>query len=360
MAFLTSSFYVSGEVFLYKDTSSNTSQNFIFKVTPGGVLNDKFEIVNSSDSNLNLNLQALNPIVTEAGTITPDLDNRGSLIEISLDSKNVSIKPRQKTSIGFTAKVPENLESGEYLTYIYAKPQENTKTRAQIGSNISKTLKLFFQVDEDFELDSSIINLNILDPKDTTFQEDMNKLSYAGKQNLIVAIQAENLGNVFARLEGDYRLIQGNNEVANEKVSFDLIPRSGARTFYISTNLPYVVGENRVQLNYTIVPQNIEVKEVKSLNISGELSDSVRLNQNDLLSFPERDQLAVQTEQQRIEQLSLNIDRQEQTRLVEVEDSNNYWYYVLLVIVILAITTGSIFLVLHKYWFSQKSKKKIK
>jgi hypothetical protein len=334
---------VRAEIFLYKNRNETyATDKFVFKVKPGDTIQDKFEIVNSNNSEQNLKITSTNPIVTGAGALAPNLSYFDPTINLNIETKNIALKAKKSVFIDFTTTIPSDLKDGEYLTFIYVESQQDTKSQAQIGARINKTLKIFFQVNSDFTLSTKLNNLNIIDPADNNFQTETGKLKYLGRQNLVAAIDAENTGNIFGRIEGEYRLLQNGKEIKKDKAVFDLVPGVGARTFYIITNVAYAEGENRVEFDYKIVPQNVPSESVKYVNASGKLDNAVKLTKGDLDKFSNVSYAAIQTEQQRIEKLSLQIsqnpNQENQSDKIDVSS-----YIMLGLIVVLVGIAGVIF-----------------
>jgi hypothetical protein len=254
---------------------------------PGQKLNDNLRISNNSKEQIITNLVAKDSQVLPDGSLTiiPDnLENQGTGNWLKLDVDKVSVDQGQYSKIPLSIQIPKDVKDGEYLAGVSVS-QIIPETPNSVQSVIRKALRTYIQVGSDFKLSANVNNLNIVDPKDTNFEDLKNKKSYFGRDNLLLEFEAENNGNVFGVLEAKYVLRYENGEVFEGNFTTEIAPNVGNRKYYIITNQDYKVGSTEAILDYQIKPLNLDISKVKVEKQITVSSDKLSLSQSEFDSF---------------------------------------------------------------------------
>ncbi len=302
---LVSSLAANAEVFLYNGSDKQSLKStFIYKVKPGEQVKDSLKIVNNDAKDVNLSLLASDLIANQDGIIAPTSgENKFLGSWISTGTQEVSISANSTVNVPFTISVPKDAKNGEYGASLVAKDILK-KQAGSVTIKTNKSIKFYVLVgEENHTLNTEVKNLDIVDPRDNSFQEVKSKIPSLGKENMVVKFDAENTGDVFSRLEGEYTIKGEKWKEEKGVVSFDLVPGVGFRTLYISTNKPYQTKNTEFSFKYRIVPIN-PIDNLEKLNIEGDLTSSLTLNQNDLSKYGNSQFKPVQTEEERIADLN--------------------------------------------------------
>ncbi|MEI6728035.1 MAG: DUF916 domain-containing protein [bacterium] len=270
------------------DKSSSEAKNwFILKGQPGQKLTDSFRISNNSKDQLITELNTKDVQVLDDGSltiITDQSDNQDAGNWLKLDVKKVTIGPNQYSKIPLSIQIPKDAKDGEYAAGVSVS-QINPETANNVQSVVRKALRTYIQVGSDFKLRVNLNNLNIIDPKDSSFEDLKNKKPYFGRDNLLLEFEAENSGNVFGVLEVKYALKYENGEVFEGNFNTEIVPNIGKRKYYIITNQGYKVGTTEAILDYQIKPLNVDISKVKIEKQIAVSSDKLSLSQSELDSF---------------------------------------------------------------------------
>ena len=270
------------------DKSSAEAKNwFILKGQPGQKLTDNFRITNNSKDQLITELNTKDVQVLDDGSltiITDKSDNQGAGNWLKLDVNKVTVGPNQYSKIPLSIQIPKDAKDGEYAAGVSVS-QIIPETTNSVQSVVRKALRTYIQVGSDFKLAANVSNLNIVDPKDSSFEDVKNKKSYFGRDNLLLEFEAENTGNVFGVLEAKYALKYNDGEVFEGNFSTEIAPNVGKRKYYIVTNQSYKTGSTEAILDYQIKPLNLDISKVKIENQSSASSDRLSLTQRELDNF---------------------------------------------------------------------------
>lgn len=266
--------------------SSNEKNWFLINVKAGQKIRQSLAVSNDQNQDINLEMNAKDATILEDGsfTIIPDKQqnlNTGNWL--NLDVNKIIIPAQKLVQIPFSIDIPNDTKDGEYAAGISA--FETKPNVENVQTVIRKGVRAYIAVGDDFKLNSKVDKLNILDPKDTNFEDIKTKKSYFGKDNALLEFEVENTGNIFGILEAKYALKYDNGEVFEGNFSTEIAPFVGKRTFYIITNQAYRVGNTEAILDYKIKPLNIDPKRVMTENITGVLNDNLNLSQNQLDNF---------------------------------------------------------------------------
>lgn len=259
---------------------------FILNAKAGETVSDSFKIKNDASNPVNVNIAAKDSQILDDGAFTILADsesNKNTGNWVQLDVNNLVINSNSFVQIPFKINVPIDTKNGEYAAGVYIMGNPNTDQSVKVS--VRKAVRIYIAVGQDFELNSEVSNLNILDPKDSNFEDVKTKKTYFGKNNLLLSFEAENTGNIFGVLEAKYAIKFQNGQVYESTFSTEIAPNVGKRTYYIVTNQAYQVGETEAILDYKIKPQNIDPARVKTEKVSGILSDKLQLTQDELNSF---------------------------------------------------------------------------
>lgn len=354
ISFLSQPFYVYSEVFLYAPSSGKSTSQFLYEVKPGDIIKDTVEINNGGNENLNLKISAVDSYSTPEGGITslsPNVKSEKVGTWIKTESENLNINSKGVVKLKFTASVPKDTTSGEYLGVILATPVTAKKPEHPVSLDFVKSIKVYFHVKGEYKISTKAGGLNILTPSDSDFTSEKEKLPYLGKTSMVIRVNLENSGNVFSRVEGKYKIIQNGKEQKSGTSTFDLYPDAGSRYFYIVPSIPYLVGNTKVEFSYKTVPINFKSKDVTITDDVGILNDSVDLSQTELNQFSPEKVKPFQTEAQRLE--ILNPPKEIIKENVIVKKSNNLsntivWIMGSILILISAILITAVYIKSNK------------
>lgn len=270
------------------DKSSSSEKNwFILKGLPGQNLADSFRVTNNSKVKIITELSTKDTQVLPDGSITiiaDQVQNQDAGNWLKLEVDKINIEPGQYSRIPFGVQIPATTVDGEYAAGISV-VELNPESGENVQSVIRKALRTYIQVGTDFRLESKVSNLNIIDPKDSDYQNIKDKKTYFGRDNTLVEFEAENTGNVFGVLETKYALKYQNGEVFEGTFTAEMAPNVGKRKYYIITNQNYRSGTTEVILDYQIKPLNIDISKVKITKVNKVLSDTLSLSQSELDNF---------------------------------------------------------------------------
>ena len=261
---------------------------FLYQVEPGEEVEDAVVLTNSSNEDLLVQLKGRDAEITAEGAFTvisSQLQNQNAGRWIEIEAEEYTVPASSSITVPFTVNVPASTPSGEYGAGL-AVQQLGTSGDRQAGNVTIKTrsaVRMYVTVGSDLTLTGNVNDLNIIDPEDEDFALERRKRSTLGRENLIVQFLAQNTGNVYGSLQGDYEVRFPSGEVYTGELNRDLATNVPAKDFYIDTRLPYEVGTTTATVNYEITPLN--ASEVAGENLTGTLTDEVTLTQEQIDNF---------------------------------------------------------------------------
>lgn len=353
ISFLNQSFYAYSEVFLYAPSSGKSTSQFLYEVKPGDVIKDTVEINNGGNENLNLKISTVDSYSTPEGGITSLPSNVKSEkvgTWIKTESENLNINSKGVVKLKFTASVPKDTASGEYLGVILATPVTAKKPEHPVSLDFVKSIKVYFHVKGEYKISTKAGGLNILTPSDSDFMSEKEKLPYLGKTSMVIRVNLENNGNVFSRVEGKYKIIQNGREQKSGASKFDLYPDAGGRYFYIVPSIPYLVGNTKVEFSYKTLPINFKSEDITITNGTGVLNDYVDLSQTEFNQFSPEKVKPFQTEAQRLEILNPPKEVEENVIVKKSDNLSNIiiWIMGSILILISAILITAVYIKSNK------------
>ena len=270
---------------------------FLRAVEAGESFEDAVVLTNSSNEDLLVELKGRDAEITSEGAFTvisSQLQNQKAGRWIEFQAEEYTVPAASSITVPFTVSVPPDTPSGEYGAGLAVQRLGSGGDR-QAGNVTIKTrsaVRMYVTVGKDLTLIGDVKNLNIIDPEDENFALERRKRSTLGRENLIVQFLAQNTGNVYGSLRGDYEVRFPSGEIYTGELNRDLATNVPAKDFYIDTKLPYEVGTTTATLNYEITPLN--ASEVAGENLTGTLTDEVTLTQEQIDSFaPARSRIEV-------------------------------------------------------------------
>jgi hypothetical protein len=335
-------------------TNPQNKDWFIFQAKPGEVISDALILSNSQNQDYTVKILGKDAKITDNGsfTILPDqVENQEAGKWLRLDIEQIVIPANKNIKLPFKVEIPKETKDGEYgagFGVSLLNPGQES-----LNIQIRKGVRTYIAVGQDFSLNAKVANLNILDPKDSDYQQVKADKQYFGKDNIILDFDAENVGNVFGVLNCKYALNYTDGTIFESTFTTDLAPRVGSRKFDIVTNQPYKIGKTQVILDCQIESQNIDLKKVKIETQKTVISDNLELNQADLDSFEMSKQPAFNQVKQNISISKAPEAENPKTPTVEQGNNYNLWIYGLVGFVLLIGISGVVY-----YLYFKKSQNK--
>lgn len=274
-------------------TPKNASEEkaMFYRAKPNEVISESFDITNTDIGPANFTLQINDISVTNEGTITllQNTEKNKQLASwVEMLTGNTVVEPNGKINVPLKINVPANAKNGEYGAGITITIQSSDKTGASVKNTIRKGLKLYLLVQNEGlpTLSSTMDNLNILNPSGFDKESLQKKLNFWDKNNIVFSFKAQNTGDIFSVIKGKYTIKYDNNEEKLGEFTTNIVPNTGEKEYYISTNLPYKSGKTSIKLNYTVEALNrLEIGETKNENISGSLDDYIDTDDKAIAQF---------------------------------------------------------------------------
>jgi sporulation-control protein spo0M len=294
--FLTAVILISSSVntsasILVTPKNSNEEKSLFYKAKPGEVISDTLDIKNTDSTPSAINIQLNDIVVTEDGTVTliqNQEPNKSLASWTKALSGLVTIEASTNVNIPIQINIPTDAKTGEYGAAISISTQSQDSANLGIQNTVRKGLKIYvFVGDGNLPTASSVISsIKLLNPQSSDKDNLVKKLNFWDKNNMVFSFKAENKGNVFSVIKGKYTITCSNGENKTIEFTTNLVPNTGEKEYYISTNLPYKSGKTKISLDYTVEALNKnDLGETKNENISGSLTDEIDLNEKTLSSF---------------------------------------------------------------------------
>jgi hypothetical protein len=135
-------------------------------------------------------------------------------------------------------------------------------------------------------LSTDVNSLKILNIDGSNSEELQKKLSYWDKNNLVFSFNAQDTGNIFSVLKGNYTLTYADGKEETGSFSKNLAPEVGQKQYFVSTNIAYKPGQTNLKLDYTIEALNkSDLGDTKNENVSGTLLDNMNSNEEIIKKF---------------------------------------------------------------------------
>jgi hypothetical protein len=274
-------------------TPKNTLQekSLFYKVSPREVLESAIDIKNTDQIPVSSSLQVNDIKVTTDGSITllQNSEANNQLASwIGILKGVVQVQPNDTVSIPFKITIPQDSKSGEFAAGISITSQKTNETKASLLNTVKKGLKVYVYVQDGLPptLSTDVNSLQILNIDGSNSEELQKKLSYWDKNNLVFSFNAQDTGNIFSVLKGNYTLTYADGKEETGFFSKNLAPNTDQKEYFISTNLPYKVGQTRLKLEYATEALNAsQYSDVKNEQISGVLSANSDTNTETLKKF---------------------------------------------------------------------------
>jgi len=264
---------------------------FVYQAKAGQTIRDSILLQNKLKQETIVSLQSRDIKILEDGLFTiigPDEENKEIGKWLNLDVNKITIPSGNSSTASFEIKVPENTPDGEYAAGISVVENISSKDENKSQANIIKRygLRVYIAVGEKYNLNIQPSQLNILDPKDSNFNQVLKDKPFFGKNNMVLQYEAENLGNIFGLINGRYSITKPNGSVYENTFSAEIAPSVGKRKYTIITNQPYEIGKTEVVVDFKITALNSKIEKYNNLNPKSALGDAVELNNDSWNNFP--------------------------------------------------------------------------
>jgi hypothetical protein len=264
---------------------------FVYKAKAGQTIRDSILLQNKEKQETIVSLESKDVRILEDGLFTiigPDEENKQEGKWLNLDVNKVTIPANNSSQASFEIKIPENTPDGEYAAGISAIENISSKEKNNNQANIIKRygLRVYIAVGEKYNLNIQPSQLNILDPKDTNFNQSLKDKPFFGKNNMVLEYEAENLGNIFGLIKGKYSITKPDGSVYENTFSAEIAPNVGKRKYTIITNQSYEIGKTEVVVDFSITALNTKIENYNNLNPKTALGDAVELNSDSWANFP--------------------------------------------------------------------------
>ncbi|GAB4144907.1 MAG: hypothetical protein OHK0017_03920 [Patescibacteria group bacterium] len=264
---------------------------FKYIVNPGDTISDYVLITNLGKEDITADLQSNDAIFTEDGAFTivsNEVEDKQVGAWVKLNDNKVVVPAEKALKVPFKIEIPKDAKAGEYAGGLSIIPIDNSNPNAPLAVKTRIGNRIYIMVKGgDLNVSGDVKDLNIINPKLNNFVDQIRRRNFIKKDNLVFDITSKATGNVYLNLEGSYKLTTPDGKVKESKFTRNLGPDSGERTFYIETNVPYQVGETKLEVNYKLNPQSTykDSLEYKRNNDSGTLTTSVTMTQDDINAF---------------------------------------------------------------------------
>ena len=266
---------------------------FKYTVDPGTTIEDFVVISNVGTEETSVDLRSNDAIITDDGAFTiisNELENKEVGNWVKLTNNKIDLPASKGVKIPFKINIPANAKPGEYAGGLSITEIDKgdpsvapLSVRTRIGNRIYITVK------GDINVSSTVKDLTIINPNVTNFTDELRKRGFIKPENIVFKFTAENTGDAYTALSGNFKMTLPNGKDINQTFTRNMGPRSGARTFYIETNVPYQIGKTVLNLDYTTKPQN-ELKDSTGVkyvysNDKGSLTFTFDLSDKQLEDF---------------------------------------------------------------------------
>ena len=336
-------------------TNPQNKDWFIFSAKPGETLSDALILNNSDPEDHIVKVLGKDIQITNNGsfTILPDeIENQSAGKWLKLDINQLTVPAKNSIKLPFKIEIPNETQDGEYGAGFGVTLADSSAESLKIL--VRKGVRTYIAVGDDFKLKTRIEKLNILDLKDTDYDQSRSNKPYFGKDNLILEFEAENLGNVFGVLDCKYALNYADGSVFENSYSTEMAPRVGSRKFTIITNQTYKTGKTQAILDCETKSQNLDPQKVKIEDKKTVISDNLELNQGELDSFEMSKKPAFTQPKSNINDSTISEPNQGETNTTV--QNYNIWIYGGIASVLVLIIGLSVYYFYHKK--NQKSNSK--
>jgi len=297
---------------------------FVLSAKAGQTLDDTLSIQNPDPEDKEVSVYAKDLKDTEDGVFTIKTDteeNNGVGNWFQLEVNKVIIPSNKNIKLPFKIKLPNDTKDGEYAAG-FGITELNPKNDTPFKIAVRKGVRAYIAVGKDFNLNTKITNLNILDPKDDDYTKIKASKQYFGKENTVLEFDVENQGNIFGVLDCKYALNYEDGAVFESSFASDIAPRVGPKKQYIITNQPYKTGKTNAILDCQTKSQNLDTEKVKFENPKTAIGDELNLNQSELDAFESSKQIAFAPQNQE----KIQNETPQNTTKIDNNNVNNYFW----------------------------------
>jgi hypothetical protein len=274
---------------------SDPKENGWFKYTvdPGTTIEDFVVISNVGAEETSVDLRSNDAIITDDGAFTiisNELENKEVGNWVQLTNNTVDVPAGKGVKVPFKINIPANVKPGEYaggLSITELEKDDGSTAPLSVKTRIGN--RIYITVRGNINISSTVKDLEIINPNVANFNDELRKRGFIQPENIVFKFTAENTGDVYTALSGGFKMILPDGKEINQTFTRNMGPRSGPRTFYIETNVPYQVGKTVLNFDYTTKPQN-ELKDSTGVNYNysndkGSLSFTFDLTDKQLQDF---------------------------------------------------------------------------
>jgi len=266
---------------------------FKYTVDPGTTINDFVVISNVGAEDTSVDLRSNDAIITDDGAFTivsNELENKEVGKWVQLDNNKIDLPAGKGVKIPFKISIPADTKPGEYaggLSITEIDKGDPSSAPLSVKTRIGN--RIYITVKGDINVSSTVKDLAIINPNNENFTDELRKRGFIKPENIVFKFTAENTGDAYTALSGSFKMNLPDGKVINQTFTRNMGPRSGARTFYIESNVPYQVGKTVINFDYTTKPQN-ELKDSTGVrynyaNDKGSLSYTFDLSDKQLSDF---------------------------------------------------------------------------
>jgi hypothetical protein len=116
-----------------------TKSWFIYTLGPGETKRLEVDVINSSNKPMDIKIYPVDAVTTQDGAFAPEPEDKEKVSVgawITLSKSEVSLRPKETTTIEFTIKVPENVEVGDHMGAIIAQNKEIPEVEEETAMRI--------------------------------------------------------------------------------------------------------------------------------------------------------------------------------------------------------------------------------
>jgi hypothetical protein len=274
------------EIFIVQ-SGSTQEQALVYNAKPGETIADKIEVKNLGGVDQTVEIAANNLLVNTDGSVTigQNSENKTGLNSwLTFAGGKYATATNSTTELPFGITIPADAKAGEYGAGFSVLVKQSGE--GEVKNVTRKGIKIYLNVaPESSYLAGQIVNGKILNPAGEMLKTYQDKLGYWNKNNLVIAYNAVNEGNIFGILRTNWRVTFADGSVKEGKTSLEIVPNSGDHEYLIATGTGYKEGQTKLEIEYAIEPLNKQNESLKKGNTSGKIQNNFNLKRENLNTF---------------------------------------------------------------------------